>query len=91
MDAGPPPAPLLQASGIGKQFRRSFWLRRAPHHVALADVSLAMSSGEIMGLVGESGSGKTTLGRIVAGLETADAGTLDIDGRRQFGPREASE
>jgi ABC-type dipeptide/oligopeptide/nickel transport system ATPase subunit len=30
--------------------------------------------------VGESGSGKTTLARIILGLQTADAGDVDVDG-----------
>ncbi|GFM36799.1 ABC transporter ATP-binding protein [Desulfovibrio psychrotolerans] len=42
----------------------------------LRDIAFAVESGEIVSLVGPSGVGKTTLLRILAGLETADAGTV---------------
>jgi len=48
--------------------------------VAVDDVSFDVVRGSSLGIVGESGSGKTTTARIIAGLETAAAGTLDIGG-----------
>jgi multiple sugar transport system ATP-binding protein len=47
----------------------------------LQDVSLEVSDGEILVLVGPSGCGKSTLLRIIAGLETLDAGSVHLDGR----------
>lgn len=43
---------------------------------ALRDASLDLYRGEIHGLVGENGAGKSTLVRIIAGIEEADAGTI---------------
>jgi sulfate transport system ATP-binding protein len=48
--------------------------------VALRGVSFAVKTGELVALLGPSGSGKTTLLRIIAGLDTADSGTVIFDG-----------
>ena len=47
----------------------------------LDDVSFACAAGEIVCLLGPSGCGKTTLLRLIAGLETADQGTIAFDGQ----------
>ena len=47
---------------------------------ALADVSLTVGAGEIVGLLGPNGAGKTTLLSILATVLAADAGTVLIDG-----------
>jgi sulfate transport system ATP-binding protein len=47
---------------------------------AVADVTLRVDTGELVGLLGPSGSGKTTLLRLIAGLEAPDAGRITIDG-----------
>jgi sulfate transport system ATP-binding protein len=48
--------------------------------VALDDVSLTVADGSLTALLGPSGSGKSTLLRIIAGLETPDAGEILIAG-----------
>ncbi len=47
---------------------------------AVADVTLEIGAGELVGLIGPNGSGKTTLLSIVSGHETADAGRVLLDG-----------
>ena len=48
---------------------------------ALQDVSLAVDQGKIYTLVGENGCGKSTLIKIIAGVYSADSGTIVIDGK----------
>ncbi|CAH0343209.1 ABC transporter ATP-binding protein [Rhizobium sp. CECT 9324] len=73
--------PLLNVRGITKSFSRRgiSWISKSTSRPALQDVSIQLERGAIVGIVGESGSGKSTIGRIIAGLETAGTGQLDID------------
>ena len=50
--------------------------------LALDDVSLELTRGQLMGIYGPSGSGKTTLLRIAAGLQRPDSGTVTYNGQR---------
>ncbi len=58
--------------------------------VALDRFSLEFESGEFVVLLGPSGSGKTTACRVLAGLEEATSGAIEVDGRDITGlpPRE---
>jgi sulfate/thiosulfate transport system ATP-binding protein len=48
--------------------------------LALDDVSVSLPTGQLTALLGPSGGGKSTLLRIIAGLERADTGTIQIEG-----------
>jgi sulfate transport system ATP-binding protein len=61
----------IEITGVSKRFG---------DFVALDDVSLGIPSGRLTALLGPSGGGKSTLLRIVAGLESADEGTVRIGG-----------
>ena len=74
---------LLEIRGISKSF---------PGVKALKDVSIDLSSGEILGLCGENGAGKSTLMKLITGIYKADeGGEILFDGQRidVNGPREA--
>lgn len=48
--------------------------------VLFADLRLELRAGEYVAIMGESGVGKSTLLNLIAGLDTADAGSVEIDG-----------
>src|ERR1051325_12115033 len=53
---------------------------------ALKELSLSVDDGEFIAVVGPSGCGKTTFLRMVAGLEPATTGTIQLDGQPLAGP-----
>jgi NitT/TauT family transport system ATP-binding protein len=55
---------------------------------ALESLSFAADAGEIVGVVGPSGCGKSTLLNIVAGLDPAFEGSVEVDGRPAHGTAE---
>ena len=71
-------APLLRLEGVTKRFKGA--RRGAPPVEALRGVSLNLAPGRRLGLVGPDAGGKTTLMRILAGLVTADGGTVELLG-----------
>ncbi|SMG47324.1 dipeptide ABC transporter ATP-binding protein [Agreia pratensis] len=77
-------APLLHATGLGRDFRRHDGSLRS----AVDDVSLTVHAGASIGVVGESGSGKTTLARLLLGFDDPDRGSVSLDGRDWSGVSE---
>jgi len=59
-------------------------------HQVLREIDLDVQRGQFTALLGPSGCGKSTLLRVIAGLETADAGSVAIDGR-DVGPLPPAE
>ncbi|MFV0558781.1 MAG: amino acid ABC transporter ATP-binding protein [Enterococcus sp.] len=58
-----------------KQINKSFGDKKVIDHL-----DLTIPDGNILAIVGPSGGGKTTLLRVLAGLETTDSGTFELDG-----------
>ena len=48
--------------------------------VALRDASLSVEAGEVHALMGENGAGKSTLIKILAGVVSADSGSIALEG-----------
>src|SRR6185295_2061268 len=63
---------LVRFDGVSKRFGGA---------TAVEQVSLDIFPGEFFALLGPSGCGKTTLLRLLAGLETPDAGRILLDGK----------
>jgi sulfate/thiosulfate transport system ATP-binding protein len=63
---------MIRATNVSKNFG---------DFAALRDVSVDIPSGALTALLGPSGGGKSTLLRIIAGLETPDSGTIEIEGQ----------
>lgn len=62
---------MLTVRGLSKEFGPT---------IALSAVNLEVATGETVSVLGPSGSGKSTLLRVVAGLETPDAGSVQWEG-----------
>ncbi|MBE9574453.1 MAG: ABC transporter ATP-binding protein, partial [Proteobacteria bacterium] len=74
---------ILKLDRIVKKYRTKAFLfgDRGQEVIALNEVSIKITRGEIFGLVGESGSGKTTAGRLIVRLEQPGEGKIYLDGR----------
>ena len=66
--------PFLRLEGISKSFGGVQALRGA---------SLDVPSGEVISLVGDNGAGKSTLVKVIMGVHPPDAGTIEVEGRRE--------
>jgi lipopolysaccharide export system ATP-binding protein len=63
---------LLKAESLGKSYRK---------RQVVADLSLEVASGEVVGLLGPNGAGKTTAFYMIVGLVPCDAGRIWLDER----------
>jgi D-xylose transport system ATP-binding protein len=68
----PDSVPLLDLHGVSKRFGAV---------QALEDVDFEAHAGRVMALVGDNGAGKSTLVKIISGIETADSGEYQFEGR----------
>jgi ABC-2 type transport system ATP-binding protein len=67
---------VIEATGLGKRYRRTW---------ALRDASLAVPAGHVVALVGPNGAGKTTLLHLTVGLATPAAGQVTVLGGEEPG------
>jgi putative ABC transport system ATP-binding protein len=67
--------PLVRLRAVRKAYDEG-----ETRHEVLAGVDLEVHAGEMVALLGPSGSGKSTLLNVIAGLDSVDAGSVEIDG-----------
>jgi lipoprotein-releasing system ATP-binding protein len=71
---------VLRAQGVGKTYHQGQVAIEVLH-----DVRLSLEAGERVAIVGRSGSGKSTLLHILAGLDSADAGSVWVADKEMGG------
>jgi ABC-type lipoprotein export system ATPase subunit len=71
---------VVRARGVTKGFGQGRALRRV-----LDGADLDVAAGELVAVVGRSGTGKSTLLHLLAGLDRADGGTIELAGERVDG------
>ena len=64
---------IISLKGLSKYY--------TPDRPALFEVNLELQPGRIVGLLGPNGAGKTTLLKLIAGLLTPTAGTMEVCGQ----------
>ena len=63
---------LFKTNNIGKIYGTN---------TVLENINVEFHRGEIVGLIGENGAGKSTLMKIIAGVENASMGTMEMHGK----------
>ena len=66
---------------MGSLLRSQRLRKRYKSRTVVQDVSLEVSSGEVVGLLGPNGAGKTTCFYMIVGLIPVDAGSIHLDSR----------
>jgi len=84
MPEAPSPQPIVQIRDLFKVYRQG-----DIDVTALNGVSLDIAPGEFVVLMGPSGSGKSTLLHILAGIDTASRGTVEVQGVNVAGLNES--
>ena len=74
---------VIETEGLGKRYRRQW---------ALADCTLSVPAGHVVGLVGLNGAGKTTLLSLATGMLAPTTGTIEVlGGRPAAGPEQLAK
>ena len=72
--------PLVRLVNAGKRYGAV---------IALSDITMEVSAGEVTCVLGDNGAGKSTLIKIIAGLHQPSSGTYEVEGTPVASPRPA--
>ena len=67
--------PIVRIQSLSKSYRRG-----SQRIQVLEDISFEIAEGEFLALMGPSGSGKTTLLNLIAGIDRANSGEIEVGG-----------
>jgi sulfonate transport system ATP-binding protein len=73
------PLPRTSSTGVAVTLRKV--AKSFGAHSVLRGIDLEIVAGTFVAIVGRSGCGKSTLLRLIAGLDTPDSGSIDVDRR----------
>ena len=75
--------PAVRLRGVSRSF-----IEGSVEHSVLSNVDAEFRAGEIVAIRGRSGSGKSTLLNLVSGIDTPDAGSVEVNGENLTGMSE---
>ncbi|NQX57984.1 ABC transporter ATP-binding protein [Paenibacillus qinlingensis] len=71
---------MLIVDGVEKSYRKVGFFSNKKQQI-LKNISFSFHHGDCLAIIGESGSGKSTLGRLIAGIEKPDCGSILFEGK----------
>src|SRR5690554_7220747 len=82
MSANKKRTPAIRLSQATVRYRQRHSFFRHSYYEALKSINMDVYQGETLGVIGRNGCGKSTLLKLLAGIYTPDAGSVEAFGNR---------